>query len=64
MKTCTKCGSNHVEAGTLGSAAIWLDKQSAWSRAMSGAQAKLVACLDCGHIELSASPEELRKLLE
>jgi hypothetical protein len=64
MDSCTKCGSKRVEPGTLGSAAVWLDKQSAWSRALAGAQVKLIACMDCGHLELSASPDDLRKLVE
>lgn len=64
MDSCTKCGSTRVELGAIASAALWLDRQSAWSRAISGVAVKLSACLDCGHIELFASPDELQKLVE
>lgn len=64
MDRCSKCGSDRVEPGSVGSAALWLDKQSAWSRALAGAPIKLDACMDCGHVELRATPEALRKLLD
>ncbi len=64
MDSCTKCGSKRVEPGMLGSTALWLDKQSAWSKAVSGAPVRLVACMDCGHIALHASVDDLRKLVD
>jgi hypothetical protein len=59
---CTTCRSERLEPGTLASAAIWLDAQSALSRAFGGVEAKVLACLDCGHVSLRADPEALRKL--
>lgn len=62
-RNCPACRSERVEPGSLGSAAVWLDAQSALSRAFAGAEVKLLACLDCGHLSLRADPAALRKLL-
>jgi hypothetical protein len=61
--TCAACGSDRLEKGLLMSAALSLDKQSAWSRAVTGAQVLALACMTCGHVSLSADPEKLRKLI-
>ena len=61
--TCPACRSSRLEPGTLASAAVWLDAQSAWSRAIGGAEVKVLACLDCGHLSLRADPAALKKLL-
>lgn len=61
--SCPACRSSRVEPGILGSAAVWLDVQSAWSRAVSGAEVKVLACLDCGHLSLRVDPAALQKLM-
>ena len=61
---CPLCKSERVEPGVLGSSALWLDRQSALSRAFSGAEMKALVCLDCGHVQLRADPERLRQLLK
>jgi hypothetical protein len=60
---CPACRSPRVEPGTLASAAVWLDRQSALSKAFGGVQVQVLACLDCGHVALRASPADLRKLV-
>lgn len=60
---CPACRSSRVEAGTLASAALWLDRQSALSKAFGGVQVQVRACLDCGHLALHAPPADLQKLV-
>ena len=61
---CPACGSTRIEPGLLGSSALWLESQSALSRAFSGAELKALVCMDCGHVQLRADPERLRQLLK
>lgn len=63
-EACPACRSERLAPGTLASAALWLDEQSALSRAFGGAGVKVRACLDCGHLVLWADPEALRKLVK
>jgi hypothetical protein len=63
-QACPMCRSERLAPGTLASAALWLDAQSALSRAFGGVQVAVLACLDCGHLVLRADPGAMRKLVE
>ena len=63
-RVCRACGSEQVEPGQLYDAAMWLDAQSVWSKTFHKIEVKLLACLDCGQLDLYADPVKLRKVLE
>ncbi len=59
---CPACKSTNIEPAIIGSAAIWLARQSALSRVWAGAEMQATVCMDCGHIQLRADPARLRQL--
>jgi hypothetical protein len=61
-KKCVECGSSRLERAVFGGSAVWLERQSAWSRALKGAPVGATACMDCGHLTLRVDPDELAKL--
>jgi hypothetical protein len=63
--TCPSCGSANLEAATLVSTAITLQRSSTVKKVFnSGGQVLCDVCMDCGMLHrLRGQPEELKKLL-
>jgi hypothetical protein len=63
---CSSCASPRLEPATLLSAAVVLQRASAWKKAVGGAaEVSCRVCLDCGAIDqLKANAETLQKSVE
>ena len=60
---CPACQSINIEPAIIGSAGVWLARQSALSRAFSAGELKATVCMDCGHIQIRTDPARLRQLV-